>query len=79
MQLRWVKCPRGRAQHTANGHGNRGGIPVDRAGEQPRINHARWLHIDIGAINICHAGAGRICQRPYPMEKCCSGKRRHHE
>ena len=79
MQLRWVKRPR--SQHTASG--NRRGIRFDDtrfdcAGEH-RSNHARQPRVDTGPVSIRPGGAGRICQRSYPMERRRSGKRRHHE
>ena len=41
MRFRWVKRPRGRSQHSANGHGNRRGIRFERAGKQLRVNYLR--------------------------------------
>jgi len=81
MQLRWVKCPRSRTQHTASG--DRRGIRFDdtrfdRAGEH-RSYYARQLRVDTGTISPCITGAGRICQRSCPMERRRSGQRRHHE
>ena len=78
MQFRWVKCARGHPQHTANGHGNRRGVRVDRAGQQRRINHARRLRIGAGAVSLRVNAERRICQRPCRLEKRGGGERRHH-
>lgn len=76
MRFRWVKQPlRSRSQHATSG--NRRGIRIGHADEHYG-NRARELRIGTSAISIRASGAGCICQRTCPVEKCRSGKRRHH-
>ena len=76
MRFRWVKCTRGRSQHTTSG--NRGGIRFGDAGDH-RGNLPRRLRVGTGAISIPVSGECRICQRPRCLEKRGSGERRHYE